>query len=75
MESFKEMQEFFRQRGFGKTIGFGEQPAIVVIDLIRAFTNPELPLGAPMGGVLKATREVLDAGRKAGVPIFFTSVA
>jgi nicotinamidase-related amidase len=75
MQTIEQMQAFFHQRGFGKTIGFGTQPAIVVIDLIRAFADPELPLGAPLGEVLEATRRVLEAGRKAGVPIFFTSVA
>lgn len=75
MQTVEQMQEFFRQRGFGKTIGFGVQPAIVVIDLIGAFTNPELPLGAPLGGVLEGTRKILEAGRKASVPVFFTSVA
>ncbi len=75
MQTVKQMQELYQQRGFGKTIGFGEQPAIVVVDLIGAFTNPALPLGAPLGGVLENTRKVLEAGREAGVPVFFTSVA
>src|SRR6266481_5826978 len=32
-------EEFFRQRGFGLRIGFGDRPALLVIDLIKAFTD------------------------------------
>lgn len=67
--------EFFRQRGFGRTIGFGTRPALIVIDLIGAFTDPGLPLGAPLGDVLRETGRLLAAAREAAAPVFFTSVA
>ena len=67
--------ELFRQRGFGRTIGFGESPAIIVIDLIGAFTNPEMPLGAPLDNVIEQTRMILDIARVRGLPIFYTSIA
>lgn len=67
--------ELFRQRGFGRTIGFGESPAIIVIDLISAFTNPEMPLGAPLDNVIEQTRMILDIARVRGLPIFYTSIA
>ena len=35
----KEDEEFFRQRGFGIKIGFGERPALVIIDMVKAFTD------------------------------------
>jgi len=38
--------DFFTQRGFGLTIGYGHRPAVLVIDMIRAFTNPDAMLGA-----------------------------
>lgn len=67
--------EFFRQRGFGQTIGFGISPAVIVIDLICAFTNKELPLGAPLEAEIDNTVRVLDKAREASIPIFYTSVA
>lgn len=66
---------FFQKRGFGREIGFGTTPALLVIDLIGAFTNPDLPLGAPLGTVLDKTSAVIDAAREGGVPIFYTTVA
>ena len=40
MTSGHQDEAFFRQRGFGLKIGFGERPALIVIDMIKAFTNP-----------------------------------
>lgn len=70
----QEMAAFFAQRGFGQRIGFGERPAVIVIDLMRAFTDPSLPLGANLDRELEETRKVLDAARTAQVPIFYTVV-
>jgi maleamate amidohydrolase len=69
------MERFFSERGFGRTIGFGEKPALLVIDLIRAFTNPDLPLGAPLQEQIGHTLRILAAARSTQLPIFFTSVA
>jgi nicotinamidase-related amidase len=63
-----------RARGFGGRLGFGSEPAILVIDMIVGFTDPDLPLGAPMHRELSATRELLDAARERQVPILFSSV-
>ncbi len=71
----QDMESFFRQRGFGRAIGFGERPAIIVIDIIGAFTNPDLPLGANLDKVIEQTRRILAPARAADLPIFFSSVA
>lgn len=69
------MEAFFAARGFGRTIGFGEKSALLVIDMVRAFTNPELPLGAPLDRQIEVIRELLAVAREREVPIFYTSVA
>ena len=46
MTSGQQDAEFFRERGFGLKIGFGERPALIVIDMIKAFTDPAMMLGA-----------------------------
>ena len=70
-----EMEAFFKKRGFGRTIGFGERPAIVVIDIIGAFTDPNLPLGANLDEVIAQTNRILGPARAANLPIFYSSVA
>jgi nicotinamidase-related amidase len=64
---------FFRERGFGGTAGFGRRPAVLVVDLIRGFTDPARPLGADLDDVVAATRRLLDAARAAGAPVVFTT--
>ena len=32
-------EQAFKDRGFGQTIGFGRHSALVVIDVIKGFTN------------------------------------
>jgi maleamate amidohydrolase len=74
-DTMQDMDSFFRKRGFSKVIGFGERPAVLVIDIIGAFTNPELPLGANLDQVIEHTKRVLAPARTAGVPIFYSTVA
>ncbi|WP_028928609.1 N-carbamoylsarcosine amidohydrolase [Pseudonocardia asaccharolytica] len=64
----------FRARGFGGRVGFGGRPAVIVIDLIRGFTDPRSPLAGELDAQLAATNEVLDAARRAGVPIIFSTI-
>ncbi len=74
MTDAREMEKFFRERGFGQLMGWGESPALLVIDFMRAFTNPSLPLGANLDRELAETVRVLGAAREAEVPIYFTAV-
>jgi nicotinamidase-related amidase len=67
-------EQFFRERGFGQRLGFGARPALIVIDLIAAFTNPEL-LGAPLEDVIESTRRILAGARRAAVPVMYTTIA
>ena len=60
---------------FDGTVGFGQKPAVIVIDLIRAYTTPGEAFYAD--GVVSAVREsveLLAACREAGVPIIYTKV-
>ena len=68
-------QEFFRQRGFGLRIGFGKRPALLVIDMIKAFTDPSMMLGADLDAQIEATRLLLQAARNATIPVIFSTVA
>ena len=69
-----EAAEFFARRGFGGRLGFGERPAVVVIDFLYAFTDPALPLGANLDGEIEQTRTLLAGARAARLPIFYTVV-
>jgi len=66
---------FYSRRGYGLTMGYGQRPAVLVVDLIQAFTDQSSPLGADLSGELAATRALLDAARAAGQPVYYTTIA
>jgi maleamate amidohydrolase len=74
MTSGRDDEEFFRQRGFGQKIGFGERPALIIIDMIKAFTNPDMPLGANLDSQLAATKPLLDVAHERAIPVIFSTV-
>jgi nicotinamidase-related amidase len=69
-----EILEFFKARGFGLTIGFGERPAVLVVDFMQGFSEPDMPLGANLDAEIAATVELLTAARAAALPILHTVV-
>jgi maleamate amidohydrolase len=62
-------------RGLGGRAGFGERPALVVVDMSLAFTDPEGPLRCDLDPTTEAIAELLKVARAAGVPVVFTTVA
>ena len=66
------MSEYFE--GFGNTLGFGERPAIIVVDFINAFTDPSCQLGSDLSQQLQSTKELLTLARRQNIPIIFTTV-
>ena len=38
-------------------MGFGKRPALLVVDLIKAFTDPQRPLGANLDAQIAATQQ------------------
>jgi len=60
---------------FDSQMGFGRAPAILVVDFIRAYTEPASPLYAPaVVEAVKATVPLLETARQKKVPIIYTRV-
>ena len=74
MTSGKDDEEFFRQRGFGIKIGFGERPALIVIDMINGFTDATMPLGAPLETQLAAQKPLIEVAHERNIPVIFSTV-
>lgn len=68
-------RDVYGARGFGGRQGAGRRPAVVVVDLIEGFTNPQSALACDADAAVQATRLLLDAGRAADVPLIFTTVS
>jgi maleamate amidohydrolase len=72
--SGKDDEEFFRQRGFGIKIGFGERPALIVIDMINGFTDAAMPLGANLDTQIKAQQPLVKIAHQRDIPVIFSTV-
>jgi maleamate amidohydrolase len=60
---------------FDGRLGFGRAPAILVVDFIRAYTEPGSPLYAPaVVEAVKATVPLLALARERKVPVIYTRV-
>jgi maleamate amidohydrolase len=74
LTSGKDDEEFFRQRGFGIKIGFGERPALIVIDMLKGFTDPAMPLGANLDKEIEAQKPLLEVAHERDIPVIFSTV-
>lgn len=56
------------------TLGIGRRPALLLVDMIRGFTDPACPLGSECESVVVANEALLAAFHERGLPVFFTTV-
>jgi maleamate amidohydrolase len=54
--------------------GLGQFPALVLVDMIKGFTDPDCALGSDAESVVAANCQLLDVFRSKGFPVFFTTV-
>ena len=60
---------------FSGRVGWGEKPAVLVIDLVRAYTHPDGPFALPGArAVVEATAELVETARDENVPVLWTVV-
>ena len=57
-----------------ESLGLGNKPALLLVDLIEGFTNPECPLGCACPEVVAANASLLQAFRRLGLPVVYTTV-
>ena len=67
--------DLYRSRGLGSRVGFGSRPAVIVVDFIVGFTDSTSPLAGDFSRELRATQSLLNAMRRRGFPVFFTTTA
>ncbi len=55
-------------------VGYGERPAVLVIDMAKAWTDPASPMGTDMTDAIANINKILDIARQTEprIPIFFS---
>ena len=62
--------------GFGQRAGgVGRRPALVVVDINNGFTDPSSPLVCDLDDTVEAIRKLLEAMRRAELPVIYTTVS
>jgi maleamate amidohydrolase len=68
-----EEQAQYERAGWGGTTGVGVSPALVVVDMYRAFVDPEYPFSSPTApATAEAISQLLELFRRHELPVFFT---
>jgi nicotinamidase-related amidase len=68
-----EERERYARGNMGARVGYGARPAVLVVDMTRAFADDRFPLGSSKtgGACAQAIRRLLDAARPRGVPVVY----
>jgi len=70
-----DSREDYRQAGFLRALGFGSYPAVVVVDAVSAYVEPESPMYLDSGAdAIEAMAALIGAARQHDVPVAFTTV-
>ncbi len=73
-DSSEGLTQDYREAGFNRRLGMGEHPALLVVDMCRAYFDPDSPLYAEMAGVAEACTRLVAAARDQGFPVIWTRV-
>jgi maleamate amidohydrolase len=66
--------DVYRRQQFGQRTGFGERPALLVIDFVNGFHDPEVLGGGNIAAAVLATVPLLGFFRDQGLPVIFTRI-
>lgn len=72
-----QLLDAFRQAypcGEPRDLGLGLRPAVLVVDFIEGFTNPESPMGGSWDREIECTRRLVACAHTSGVPVIYTTV-
>jgi maleamate amidohydrolase len=61
-------------RAFGKTVGFGKRPALLLIDFVRGYFDRSCDLYAGVEAELASALRIREAAHAAGIPVILTNV-
>lgn len=59
---------------FDGSLGFGDNPVLLMIDVCRAYIDPESPLYAGVESSVESMKRLVAAARTADVPVIWTRV-
>ena len=68
-----ELSENYRT-AYDHRLGFGESPALILVDFVQAYFDENCPLYADVDDALASALRIRDVARQAGLPVVYTNV-
>jgi maleamate amidohydrolase len=65
--------ENYARAGFGNRMGFGERPALLIVDLNLGMTDPRSPMAMELDEVIAANVRLIQAARAKKVPVVYST--
>ena len=73
---FDADSKIYQNRGFQRRIGYGSRPALLIIDLANAWTQPGYAFTCDnMDEIIPANQKLLKAARDKKIPVVYTTTA
>lgn len=66
--------EIYGRQTFGQKTGLGRSPALLVVDFVNGFNDPDILGGGNIDAAVKATVPLLAHVREHGLPVIFTRI-
>ncbi len=66
--------EIYQAQGFGHHLGFGERPALLIVDFVEGFADPDMFGGGNIPQAIDATVPLLALARRQGWPVAMTRI-
>lgn len=70
----EDLDRDYAGAGYNRRLGFGERPALILIDFVEAYFDRSSPLYAGVDDALASALRLLEAARKVRIPVIFTNV-
>lgn len=67
----EELASFYAETGLAGRVGYGANPAVLLVDMQVQWNDPSRRLGADMGPALEAIGTLVDAAREHDVPVVY----
>jgi len=64
----------YERQGFGQSAGFGQQPALLIVDFVVGFCDPNQYGGGNIAEAVANAQKLLAAARRAALPIAYTRI-
>ncbi len=64
----------YKRAGFNQRLGMGDAPAVVMVDMCKAYFEPDSPLFTDRPEVVDACKTLVAAARASDIPVLWTRV-